>query len=67
LAASLGLLGERGPAKEIAAQLLQRMPGYTADVARHQFFFCNDPAFVDRYVEGLRIAGLPERYAGAAA
>ncbi len=61
LAASLGALGEKAPAKEVAAQLLQRKPGYTAATAREQFFFCNDPAFVDRYVEGLRIAGLPAK------
>lgn len=59
LAASLGVLGERAAANEIAAQLLQRKPGYTAGTARGQLFFCNDPNFVDRYVEGLRIAGLP--------
>jgi tetratricopeptide (TPR) repeat protein len=61
LAASLGVRGEGAQAKEVAAQLLQRKPGYSAAMARHQFFFCNDMTFVDRYVEGLRIAGVPER------
>jgi TolB-like protein len=61
LAASLGILGEKAAAKEVVAQLLQRRPGYTAETAREQFFFCNDPAFVERYVEGLRIAGLPKK------
>ena len=61
LAASLGVLGEKAPAKEVAAQLLQRKPDYTAETAKNQFFFCNDLAFVDRYVEGLRIAGLPKK------
>jgi TolB-like protein/DNA-binding winged helix-turn-helix (wHTH) protein len=61
LAASLGVKGERAQAEEVAAQLLQRKPGYSAAMARHQFFFCNDLSFVDRYVEGLRIAGVPEK------
>jgi len=60
LAASLGILGDGAQAREVAAQLLQRKSGYSAGTARHQFFFCNDLTFVDRYVEGLRKSGLPE-------
>lgn len=58
LAASLGLLGDLAQAKEAAATLLQRKPNYTAEIARQEFFFCNDPGFVDRYVEGLLLAGV---------
>jgi TolB-like protein/DNA-binding winged helix-turn-helix (wHTH) protein len=58
LAASLGLLGEKAEAKTVAAELLQRKPSYTAETARQQFFFCNDPDFVNRYVEGLRVGGV---------
>jgi len=60
LAASLGMLGEKRKAKETVAQLLQHRPSYSAKTARQEFFFCNEPDFVDRYVEGLRSAGLPQ-------
>jgi TolB-like protein/DNA-binding winged helix-turn-helix (wHTH) protein len=58
LAASLGLLGEKAEAKTVAAELLQRKPSYSAETARQEFFFCNDPDFVNRYVEGLRVGGV---------
>ena len=58
LAASLGLLGDRAQAKTAAAELLQRKPNYDIATARQQFFFCNDPGFIDRFVEGLRVAGI---------
>ena len=60
LAASLGILGERRKAKEMAAQLLQRRPSYSAKTARQEFFFCNETDFVERYIKGLRAAGLPQ-------
>ena len=60
LTASLGILGETPQAQEIAAQLLQRRPGYSGKIARQHFFFCNDRTFVDRFVDGLCAAGLPE-------
>jgi TolB-like protein/DNA-binding winged helix-turn-helix (wHTH) protein len=60
LAAALGLLGETAQAKEVAAGLLQSKPSYCAETARQELFFCNDPDFVDRYIEGLRMAGVPE-------
>jgi hypothetical protein len=47
-------------AKEVAARLLQSKPGYSAETARQGFFFCNDSDFVNRYLEGLRVAGLSE-------
>jgi TolB-like protein/DNA-binding winged helix-turn-helix (wHTH) protein len=58
LAASLGLLGERAQAETVAAELLQRKPNYNIETARQEFFFCNDPGFIDRFVEGLRVAGI---------
>jgi hypothetical protein len=58
LAASLGLLGEKAEAKSVAAELLQRKPSYSAETARQEFFFCNEPDFVNRYVEGLRVGGV---------
>ena len=43
----------------LVAELLERKPDYTAAFARQQFFFCNDSAFLDRFVAGLRTAGIP--------
>ena len=43
---------------EVAAELLQRKPNYSVETARQQFFFCNDPGFIERFVEGLRVAGI---------
>jgi TolB-like protein/DNA-binding winged helix-turn-helix (wHTH) protein len=60
LAASLGLLGEMAQAKQVAAELLQRKPSYSAETARQGLFFCNDLDFVNRYVEGLRRAGVSD-------
>ena len=58
LAASLGRLGDRTQAETAAAELLQRKPNYNIATARQQFFFCNDAGFIDRFVEGLRVAGI---------
>ena len=58
LAASLGLLGDRAQAETAVAELLQRKPNYDISTARQQFFFCNDPGFIDRFAEGLRVAGI---------
>jgi TolB-like protein/class 3 adenylate cyclase len=40
--------------------LLQRNPDYSIATARSDFFFCGDGALVERFLEGLRQAGLPE-------
>jgi hypothetical protein len=58
LAASLGRLNEKATAKVAAVELLQRKPDYTTETARQELFFCNDQSFVDRFVEGLAIAGI---------
>ncbi|KRQ99489.1 winged helix-turn-helix domain-containing protein [Bradyrhizobium valentinum] len=60
LVASLGLLGDPTQAKVVAAELLQRKPNYSTGTARQEFFFCNDAGFIDRFVEGLRVAGIPK-------
>jgi tetratricopeptide (TPR) repeat protein len=60
LASSLGLLGDATQAKAVAAELLQRKPNYNTGTARQEFFFCNDVGFIDRFVEGLRVAGIPK-------
>jgi class 3 adenylate cyclase/TolB-like protein/Tfp pilus assembly protein PilF len=40
--------------------LLQRHPNYSVATARSDFFFCGDNDLVERFLEGLRRAGLPE-------
>jgi hypothetical protein len=40
-------------------RLLERKPDYSAAFARQELFFCNDDAFVERFIAGLRIAGIP--------
>src|SRR4051812_35157953 len=60
LAASLGLVGERAQAEAAAAELLRRKPDYSTEVARQEFFFCNDVGFVKRFAEGLRVAGISD-------
>jgi TolB-like protein len=60
LSASLGLLGDRTQAEAVAVELLQRKPDYSIETARQGFFFCNDVGFVNRFVEGLRVAGVSD-------
>ena len=60
LAASLGRLGERAQAEAVAVELLQRKPDYNTEIARQEFFFCNDVGFVNRFAEGLRVAGISD-------
>ncbi|MBR0831467.1 winged helix-turn-helix domain-containing protein [Bradyrhizobium manausense] len=58
LTASLGILGDKTEAKAAAAELLRRKPNYNTEIARNELFFCNDTDFIDRFLEGLRLAGI---------
>ena len=58
LAASLGQLGDKAQAEAVAAELLRRKGDYTTATARQELFFCSDQGFIDRYTEGLRLAGI---------
>ncbi|MEJ0018848.1 MAG: winged helix-turn-helix domain-containing protein [Acetobacteraceae bacterium] len=60
LVALLGLTGRLPEAQAAARALLERKPGFTVEAARSEFFFCGDQCLVDRYLEGLRLAGIPE-------
>ncbi|WP_270936769.1 winged helix-turn-helix domain-containing tetratricopeptide repeat protein [Falsiroseomonas oryzae] len=66
LAAALGLLGREAETRRAVADLLARHPGYCTDAARADFFFCRDAERVERFVEGLRRAGVPETAPAAA-
>jgi TolB-like protein/DNA-binding winged helix-turn-helix (wHTH) protein/Tfp pilus assembly protein PilF len=58
LVASLGQLADP-EAEASAMQLIQKQSDYTGEKARSELFFCNDTDFVDRFVKGLTIAGVP--------
>jgi len=59
LAASLGRLGEKAQAEAVAADLLQRKPDYRRGALPQELFFCSDQDFLDRFADGLRVAGIP--------
>jgi hypothetical protein len=65
LSSLLAIGGHSQEARRAVDVLLERHPGYSAETARSDFFFCGDQALVQRYVEGLLRAGLPE-HSGAA-
>jgi tetratricopeptide (TPR) repeat protein len=58
-AASLGQLGRKSEAEQAAEELARRKPGYSVSLARDDFFFCRDEKFLDHFVEGLKVAGVP--------
>ena len=59
LVAALGCLGAMEAAKEAVFGLMDRKPSYTRSYARDDLFYCSDSAFIDRYLDGLRNAGVP--------
>jgi len=64
-ASALGLLGRVVEAQSSLAELLQRKPAYSCEYGRHDLFFFADQAVHERFEEGLRRCGLPERAASA--
>ncbi|WP_237212938.1 winged helix-turn-helix domain-containing tetratricopeptide repeat protein [Falsiroseomonas oryziterrae] len=58
--AALGLLGRSAEARRAVNELRERYPQYTAATARGDFFFCRDAALIERFVEGLKQAGLED-------
>jgi TolB-like protein/DNA-binding winged helix-turn-helix (wHTH) protein len=59
LVATLGLMDRAADAAPFMRELLERNPSYDQAYARDDFFFCRNEAFIDRYVVGLRRAGVP--------
>jgi TolB-like protein/DNA-binding winged helix-turn-helix (wHTH) protein len=59
LAAALGHVDAGAEAAAAAAELRKRRPDYTGAFARDEFFFCGDDAFMERYLAGLQLAGIP--------
>jgi len=60
LVAALGLLGRAEEARVWRAELLQRVPAYSCAYARADFAFGANEALVERFVAGLRQAGIPD-------
>jgi adenylate cyclase len=59
LAASCGQLGQLDEARSTVERLLQLQPDITLQWARNNIPV-TDPGFLDRYIDGLHLAGLPE-------
>jgi TolB-like protein/Tfp pilus assembly protein PilF len=60
LASLLGLMHRTEDALHAVEAVLERSPDYTLATARSEFFFCGDQRLTQRYLEGLRHAGLPD-------
>lgn len=63
LATLCALLAARGRIEEAAAvgdRLRKIKPDYSLAYARQDFFFMRVPEFVERYLVGLKLAGIPE-------
>ncbi|MDJ0944889.1 MAG: adenylate/guanylate cyclase domain-containing protein [Kiloniellales bacterium] len=61
-----GWLDDEAKASAAVAKLLELRPGYAIENAVHFYrAFGFQPSYIDRMVEGLRRAGLPERSASA--
>jgi TolB-like protein len=58
--AALGHLQRAGELPEAIAELRARKPEFSCEFARDRLFYIKDPGHLDRYVEGLRKAGLPD-------
>jgi TolB-like protein/Tfp pilus assembly protein PilF len=57
---ALGILQRTEDLPAAVAELLQRKPGFTCSYARERLFYVKDPGHLERYIDGLRRAGIPE-------
>jgi TolB-like protein/class 3 adenylate cyclase/Tfp pilus assembly protein PilF len=60
LASLLAIRQRRHEMQRAVDVLLQRNPDYSIATARSDFFFCGDGDLVERFLKGLRHAGLPD-------
>jgi TolB-like protein/Tfp pilus assembly protein PilF len=56
--AALGYLQREGELAEALAELRQRKPDFSCTLARTRLFYVKDPEHIERYLEGLRKAGI---------
>ncbi|MEE9428989.1 MAG: BTAD domain-containing putative transcriptional regulator [Paracoccaceae bacterium] len=55
----LGHLGRTDAARDAVQELLELKPDFTCDFARERLFYLRDEKQIDRYVQGLKLAGVP--------
>ena len=60
LVAALGHLNRPDEARSAVAELLRKRPGFSCSFAKDHLFYVKDSAQIEHYVDGLRIAGVPE-------
>jgi TolB-like protein/Tfp pilus assembly protein PilF len=60
LASVLGLLGHTEEARRTVDTMLEHSPSFTLEAARSELFYCGDNGLTERYLDGLRRAGLGE-------
>ncbi len=60
LVAALGHLGRADEARAARAKLLADNPDFTCSFARQWLFYIRDPDQIGHYVEGLKLAGIPD-------
>jgi tetratricopeptide (TPR) repeat protein len=60
LVASLKYVADDMELEAATAELLSRKPDYCGGLARQEFFFCRDESFLERFVNGLHRAGIPD-------
>jgi len=61
LVATLGLAGRKDEAQAALRQLWEKEPAYSLAFARSDFFYCVNEDLLERFLEGLRLAGVPEQ------
>lgn len=59
-AVALAYLNRTTAAREATAQLMRELPGFSVAFARDKLFYLKEPSQIERYLEGLRRAGVPE-------
>jgi len=60
LVSILGAAGKTDAARLALQRLRERKPDYSIAVARDDLFFLDDPKSEERFIDGLRAAGVPE-------
>lgn len=59
-AVALAHLDRLADAKETVAELLAAKPGFSASFAKQKLFYLKRPEQLDRYLQGLALAGVPK-------
>jgi adenylate cyclase len=60
LVSALGHLGRKSETRAARTSLLAQNPNFTCRFARERLFYIRDPHQIDHYINGLKLAGIPE-------